>query len=182
VSATSRLFRSRWLSSRYGLPAPGASMFQAITRTLPRRYQATAVVLGLGVVAGWSLLSGSRGSTAEPERQVSAPAAALRAGQSPTPPERNQAQSPATEIAASSMASGFAQTDIARLAHEKVLVQPKPVTARPPLQAVSSAGRQPQTRVPQAGLMARKPPTPPQVPVRRIRTAQAEPAPAEGKR
>jgi hypothetical protein len=157
-------------------------MFQAFTRTLPRRYQVAAVVLGLGAVAGWSLLSGSRGSTVEPERQVSAPAAALRAGQSPTPPERNQAQSPVTKVPEPSMSSGFAQNEIARLAQEKVLVQPKPVTARPPLQAVSSAGRQPQTGVPQAGLIARNPPTPPQPPARGVRTAQAEAAPLERKR
>jgi hypothetical protein len=157
-------------------------MFQALTRTLPRRYQVTAVVLGLGVVAGWSLLSGSHESTAEPERQVSAPAAALRAGQSPTPPERNQAQSPVTKVPDPSMSSGFAQNEIARLAQEKILVQPKPVTARPPLQAVSSAGRQPQTGGPQAGLIARKAPTPPQPPARGVRTAQTEAAPLERKR
>jgi hypothetical protein len=50
-------------------------MFQAFTRTLPRRYQAAAVVLGLSAVAGWGLLSGYRGSIVEPERQSSAPAA-----------------------------------------------------------------------------------------------------------
>jgi hypothetical protein len=158
-------------------------MFQAFTRTLPRRYQAAAaVLLGLGALAGWSLLSGSRGSTTEPERQVSAPAAELRAGQSPTSPERNQAQSPATEVPEPSMSSGFAQNEIARLSQEKVLVQPKPVTARPPLQAVSSAGRQPQTGASQAGLIARKAPTPPQPPARGVRTAQAEAAPLERKR
>ena len=157
-------------------------MFQAITRTLPRRFQAAAVVLGLGAVAGWSLLSGSHGSTAEPERQVSAPAAELRAGQSPTPPERNQAQSPATEVPEPSISSGFAQKEIARLSQEKVLVQPKPVMARPPLQAVSSTGRQPQAGVPQVGLTVRKAPIPPQPPARGVRTAQAEFAPLERKR
>ena len=179
MSATSGLFRSRWLSSRYSLPAPGASMFQAITRTLPRHFQAAAVVLGLGAVA-MSLLSGSHGSTAEPERQVSAPVAELRAGQSPTPPERNQAQSPATEVPEPSISSGFAQKEIARLSQEKVLVQPKPVMARPPLQAVSSAGREPQAC--QTGLIAGKAPTPPQPPARGVRTAQAEAAPLEPKR
>jgi hypothetical protein len=156
-------------------------MFQAFTRTLPRRYQA-ALVLGLGAVAGWSLLSGSRGPTTEPERQVSAPAAELRAGQRPASPERNQAQSPATEVQEPSISSGFAQNEIARLSQEKVLVQPKPIVARPPLQAVSSAGRQPQTGVPQTGSIARKLPTPPQPPVRAARTAQAEAAPVERKR
>jgi hypothetical protein len=156
-------------------------MFQAFTRTLPRRYQA-AVVLGLGAVAGWGLFSGSRGSTAEFERQVSASAAEFPAGQSPTLPERNQAQSPAAEVPVPSMSTGFAQNEIARLSQDKVLVQPKPVMARPQLQAVSSAGRQPQTGVPQAGLVARKPPTPPQPPARGVRTAQAEAAPLERKR
>ena len=157
-------------------------MFQALTRTLPRRYQVAAVVLGLSAVAGWGLFSGSRGLTVEPERQSSAPAAAFPAGQSPTLPERNQAQSPATEVPEPSMSSGFAQNEIARLAQEKILVQPKPVTARPPLQAVSSAGRQPQTGGPQAGLIVRKAPTPPQPPARGVRTAQAEAAPLERKR
>jgi hypothetical protein len=157
-------------------------MFQAFTRTLPRRYQVAAVVLGLGAVAGWSLLSGSRGLTVEPERQVAAPAAALRAGQSPTPPERNQAQSPATGVPEPSISSGFAQNEIARLSQEKILVQPKPVTARPPLQAISSAGRQPQTGVLKAGLIARNPPTPPQPPARRVRVAQTEAALRESKR
>src|SRR3712207_2603275 len=119
----------------HGLTAPGASMFQAFMRTLPPRYQAAAVVLGLGAVAGWGLLSGSRGLPAEPERQLSAPAAELPAGQRPTLPERDKAQSPATEIPDPSMSSGFAQKEIARLAQEKVLVQPKPVTARPAPQA-----------------------------------------------
>ena len=123
-------------------------MFQAFMQTLPRRYQATAVVLGLGAVAGWGLLSGSRGLPAEPERQSSAPAAELPAGQRPKLPERDKAQSPATEIPDPSMSSGFAQKEIARLAQEKVLVQPKPIMARPALQASSSAGRQPQPDLP----------------------------------
>jgi hypothetical protein len=157
-------------------------MFQAFTRTLPRRYQAAAVVLGLGAVAGWSLLAGSRGLTAEPAHPSSAPADELSAGPRPPRPERDKAQSPASEVSGFGMASGFAQTEIARLAQEKVLVQPKPVTARPPLQAASSAGRQPQNGDPKAGLMARKPPTPPQAPARRVRTAQAEAAPGGSKR
>jgi hypothetical protein len=158
-------------------------MFQAFMRTLPRRYQAAAVVvLGLGAVAGWSLLSGSRELTAEPERQLSAPAAELPTSQRAILPERNKAQSPATEIPDPSMSSGFAQKEIARLAQEKVLVQSKPVIARPALQASSSAGRQPQTGAPQTGLVARKPPTPPQAPARRVSTAQAEAAPGSSKR
>jgi hypothetical protein len=157
-------------------------MFQAFTRTLLRRYQAAAMVLVVGTVAGWSLFSGSRGLTVETERQSSAPAAAFPAGQRPTLPEQDKAQSLVTKVPDPSMSSGFAQNEIARLAQEKVLVQPKPVTARPPLQAVSSAGRQPQTGVPQAGLIARNPPTPPQPPARGVRTAQAEAAPLERKR
>ncbi len=157
-------------------------MFQAFTRILPRRYQAAAVVLGLSAVAGWSLLSGSRGLTAEPERQVSAPAAELQAGQSPTLPGQTQSQSPAPEVLEPSMSKGFAQNEIARLSQEKVPVQPKPAMARPPLQAVSSTGRQPQAGVPQAGLIVRKAPTPPQPPARGVRTAQAEVAPLERKR
>jgi hypothetical protein len=158
-------------------------MFQAFIRTLPRRYQAaTVVVLGLGAVAGWSLLSGSRGSPAEPERQLSAPATELPTSQRATLPERDKALSPATEIPDLSMSSGFAQKEIARLAQEKILVQPKPVVARPALQARSSAGRQPQTGTSQTGLIARKPPTPPQAPVRRVSTAQAEAAPGSSKR
>jgi hypothetical protein len=157
-------------------------MFQALTRTLPRRYQVAAVVLGLSAVAGWGLFSGSRGLTAEPERQSSAPAAEFPAGQRPTLPERDKAQSPVTKVPDPIMSSGFAQNEIARLAQEKILVQPKPVTARPPLQAVSSAGRQPQTGVLKAGLVARKPPTPPQPPARGVRTAQTEAAPLERKR
>ena len=102
-------------------------MSQAFTRTLPRRYQAAAVIVGLSAVAGWSLLSGSRGLTAEPERQVSAPVAELRAGQSPTLPARSQAQSPAAEVLDPSMSKGFAQNEIARLSQEKVPVQPKPI-------------------------------------------------------
>jgi hypothetical protein len=133
-------------------------MSQAFTRTLPRRYQAAAVIVGLSAVAGWSLLSGSRGLTAEPERQVSAPVAELQAGQSPTLPARSQAQSPAAEVLDPSMSKGFAQNEIARLSQEKVPVQPKPIMARPPLQAVSSTGRQPQAGVPQAGLTVRKAP------------------------
>jgi hypothetical protein len=156
-------------------------MFQAFMRTLPRRYQA-AVVLGLGAVAGWGLLPGLRGLTAEPERPLSAQAAELPTSQKPTLPERDKAQSPATEIPDPSMSSGFAQKEIARLAQEKVLVQPKPVTTRPTPQASSSAGRQPQTGAPQAGLVARKPPTPPQAPARRVSTAQAEAAPGSSKR
>jgi len=158
-------------------------MFQVFTRTLPRRYQAAAVgVLGLSAVAGWSLLSGSRGLTAEPERQVSAPAAELQAGQSPTLPGRTQAQSPATEVLEPSLSKGFAQNEIARLSQEKIPVPPKPVIARPPLQAVSSTGRQPQAGVPQTGLTVRRAPTPPQPPARGVRTAQAEAAPLERKR
>jgi hypothetical protein len=157
-------------------------MFQAFTRTLLRRYQAAAMVLVVGTVAGWSLFSGSRGLTVETERQSSAPAAAFPAGQRPTLPERDKAQSLVTQVPDSSMSSGFAQNEIARLAQEKILVQPKPVTARPPLQAVSSAGRQPQTGGPQAGLIARKAPTPPQPPARGVRTAQTEAAPRESKR
>ena len=157
-------------------------MFQAFMRTPPRLYQAAAVVLGLGAVAGWGLLSGSRGLPAEPERQLSAPAAELPAGQRPTLPERDKAQSPATEIPDPSMSSGFAQKEIARLAQEKILVQPKPIMARPALQASSFAGRQPQTGSPQAGLTVRKPPTPPQAPARRVSTAQAEAARGESKR
>jgi hypothetical protein len=157
-------------------------MFQAFTRTLPRRYQAAAVVLGLGAVAGWSLLAGSRGLTAEPAHQSSGPADEVSAGPRTPRPDRDKAQSPATEIPGFGMASGFAQNEIARLAQEKVLVQPKPVTARSPLQAASSAGRQPQSGVSKAGLIARKPPTPPQAPARRIRTAQAEAAPSGSKR
>ena len=154
-------------------------MFQAF----PRRYQAAAfVVLGLSAVTGWSLLSGSRGLTAERERLVSAPVAELQARQSPTLPARDQAQSPATEVLEPSMSNGFAQNEIARLSQEKVPVQPKPVTARPALQAVSSTGRQPQAGVPQAGLIVRKAPTPPQPPARGVRTAQAEAAPLERKR
>jgi hypothetical protein len=157
-------------------------MFQAITRTLPRLYQAAAVVLGLGAVAGWGLLSGSRGLTAEPERQSSAPAAEFPAGQRPTLPKPDKVQSPVTEVPDPSLSSGFAQNEIARLAQEKVLVKPKPVMVRPAPQAISSAGRQPQIGVPQVGLIARKPPTPPQAPARRVRTAQAEAAPGESKR
>jgi hypothetical protein len=157
-------------------------MFQAFTRTLLRRYQAAAMVLVVGTVAGWSLFSGSRGLTMEPERQSSAPAAAFPAGQRPTLPERDKAQSPVTKVPDPSMSSGFAQNEIARLAQEKVLVQPTPVTARAPLRAVSSAGRQPQTGVLKAGLVARKPPTPPQAPARRVRVAQTEAAPRESKR
>ena len=158
-------------------------MFQALTRTLPRRYQAAAVVvLGLSAVTGWSLLSGSRGSNAQPERQVSAPVVELQAGQSPTLPARDQAQSPATEVLEPSMSKGFAQNEIARLSQEKVLVQPKPVMARPPLQVVSSTGRQPQAGVPHVGMTVRKAPTPPQPPARGVRTAQAEAAPLERKR
>jgi hypothetical protein len=157
-------------------------MFQAFMRTLPRRYQAAAVVLGLGAIAGWGLLSGSRGLPAEPERQSLAPAAELPAGQRPTLPERDKAQSPVTEISAPSLSSGFARKEIARLAQEKDLVKPKPVMARPAPQAVSSAGRQPQIGAPEVGLIARKPPTPPQAPARRVRTAKAEAAPGESKR
>lgn len=157
-------------------------MFQAFTRTLPRRYQAAVVVLGLGAVAGWGLLSESRGLTAEPERQASAPAAEVPAGQRPTLPERDQAQSPATEVPGPSMSSVFGQKEIARLPQEKVLVQPKPVMARAAPQPVSSAGRQPPTGTPQAGLITRKPPTPPQAPARRVSTAKAEAAPGESKR
>jgi hypothetical protein len=157
-------------------------MFQALTRTLPRLYQAAAVVLGLGAVAGWGLLSGSRGLTAEPERQSSAPAAEFPAGQRPTLPKPDKVQSPVTEVPDPSLSSGFAQNEIARLAQEKVLVKPKPVMVRPAPQAISSAGRQPQIGVPQVGLIARKPPTPPQAPARRVRTAQAEAAPGESKR
>lgn len=157
-------------------------MFQAFMRTPPRRYQAAAVVLGLGAVAGWSLLSGSRELTAEPERQLLAPAAELPTTQRAIRPERNKAQSPGTEIPDPNMSSGFAQKEIARLAQEKVPVQPKPVMARPALQASSSAGRQPQTGTPQTGLVARKPPTPPQASARRVSTAQAEAAPGGSKR
>ena len=157
-------------------------MFQAFMRTLPRRYQAAAVVLGLGAVAGWGLLSGLRGSPAEPERQLSAPIADLPTSQRPTLPERDKAQSPATEIPDPTMSSGFAQKEIARLAQEKVLVQPKPAMTRPALQVSSSAGRQPQTGAPQTGLVARKPPIPPQAPARRVSTAQAEAAPGSSKR
>jgi hypothetical protein len=157
-------------------------MFQAFTRTLPRRYQAAVVVLGLGAVAGWGLLSETRGLTAEPERQSSTAAAELPAGQRPTLPERDRAQSPATEAPSPSMSSGFGQKEIARLASEKVLVQPKPVMARAVPQPVSSTGRQPPTGAPQPGLIARKPPTPPQAPARRVSTAQAKAAPGESKR
>jgi hypothetical protein len=157
-------------------------MFQAFTRILLRRYQAAAMVLVLGTVGGWSLFSGSRGLTVEPERQSSAAAAAFPAGQRPTLPERDKAQSLVTKVPDPSMSSGFAQNEIARLAQEKVLVQPTPVTARSPLQAVSSAGRQPQTGVLKAGLIARKPPTPPQAPARRVRVAQTEAALRESKR
>ncbi len=157
-------------------------MFQAFTRTLPRRYQAAAVVLGLGAVAGWGLLSGSRGLTAEPERQSSAQAVEVPAGQRPTLPNRDKAQTPSAEVPGSSLLSGFAQKEIARLAQEKVLVQPKPVMARAVPQPVSSTGRQPPTGAPQPGLIARKPPTPPQAPARRVSTAQAEAAPGESKR
>lgn len=156
-------------------------MFQVFMRTLPRRYQAAAVVLGLGAVAGWGLLSGLRGVTAEPERQLSAQATELPTSQKPTLPERDKAQSPATEIPDPSVSSGFAQKEIARLAQEKVLVQPKPVMARPALHASSSPGRS-QTGTPQAGLVARKSPTPPQAPARRVSTAQAEAAPGRSKR
>jgi len=157
-------------------------MFQAFTRTLSRRYQAAAVILGLGAVVGWSLLAGSRGLTAEPAHQSSAPSDGTSAGPRPPRPEWDKAQSPATEIPGFGMASGFAQSEIARLSQEKVLVRPKPVTARLPLQAASSAGRQPQNGIPKAGLMARKPPTPSQAPAPRIRTAQAEAAPSGSKR
>ena len=157
-------------------------MFQAFMRTLPRRYQAAAVVLGLGAVAGWSLFSGSRELTAEPERQLLAPAAKLPTSQRAILPERDKAQSSATEIRDPSMSSGFAQKEIARLAQDKVLVQPKPIMARPAPQASSSAGRQPQIGSPQAGLTVRKPPTPPQAPARRVSTAQAEAARGESKR
>ena len=139
-------------------------MFQAFARTLPRRYQAAAMVLGLGAVAGWGLLAGSRGVPAEPARQAPAPAAESPANQRPPLPDRDKGQRAAPEVAAPSIASGFAQTEIARLAQEKVPAQPKPVAARPPLQATSSATR------------------PPQAPGRRLRTAQAEAAPGEGKR
>lgn len=66
-------------------------MLPASMRIPPRRYQAAAVVMGLGAVAGWGLLSGSRGSTAVPEHQLSAPASELRAGQSPISPKQDQA-------------------------------------------------------------------------------------------
>jgi hypothetical protein len=131
---------------------------------------------------GWGLLSGSRGSIVEPERQSSAPAADVLVGQRTTLPERDKAQIPVTVVPGLSRSSGFAQKEMARLAQEKVPVQPKPVMARPAPQAVSSAGRQPQTVAPQAGLIARKPPTPPQAPARRVSTAQAEAAPGESKR
>ena len=157
-------------------------MFQAFTRILLRRYQTAAMVLVLGTVAGWSLVSGLRGVTVEPERQSSAPAPAFPAGQRPTLPEQDKAQSLVTKVPDPSMSSGFAQNEIARLAQEKVLVQPTPVTARSPLQAVSSPGRHPQTEVLKAGLIARKPPTPPQAPARRVRMAQTEAAPRESKR
>jgi hypothetical protein len=157
-------------------------MFQAFTRTLPRRYQAAAMILGLGTVAGWGLFSGSRGLTVEPKRQLSAPMAEFPAGHRPTLPERDKVQSPVTKVPDPSMSSGFAQNEIARLARERVLAQPKPVTARSPLQAVSSAGRQPQTGVSNAGLIARKPPIPPQAPGRRVYVAQTEAAPRESKR
>lgn len=157
-------------------------MFQAFTRTLPRRYQAAAVVLGLGAVAGWGLLSGSRGLTGEPERHSSAPAAEFPAGQRPALPERDKAQSPVTEVPGPSMSTGFAQNEIARLSQEKVLSQPKPVMVRPVPQTISSAGRQPQAGAPQAGLIARKPPTPPQAPARRVSTAQVQAAPGGSKR
>jgi hypothetical protein len=157
-------------------------MLLASTRILPRRYQAAALVMGLTAVAGWGLLSGTRGSTAEPERQLSAPVPELRAGQSQSPPKQDQTQSPATEAPKASISSNFAQSEIARLAQEKVLVQPKPSVPRPALQAVSSTGRQLRSGDPQAGLVARNPPTPPQPPARGVRTAQAEAAPLHGKR
>jgi hypothetical protein len=157
-------------------------MFQAFMRTLPRRYQAAAVVFGLGAIAGWGLLSGSRGLPAEPERQSLAPAAEFPAGQRPTLPKPDKAPSPVTEVLDPNLSSGFAQKEIARLAQEGVLVKPKPVMIRPAPQATSSAGRQPQIGAPQVGLIARKPPTPPQAPARRVRTAQAEAAPSESKR
>ncbi len=157
-------------------------MSQAFTRTLPRPYQAAAVVLGLSAVVGWGLLSGSRGSIVEPERQSSAPAAEVPAGQRTISPERDKAQSLATEVPGLSLSSGFAQKEMARLAQEKVPVQPKPVMARPAPHPVSSEGRQPQTVAPQAGLIARKPPTPPQAPARRVSTAKAEAAPDQSKR
>ena len=125
-------------------------MFQAFKRTHPRRYQAAAVVLGLSAAAGWGLLSESRGLLAEPEHQSSAPVAGLPAGQRPTLPERDKAGSIGAEAPDPAMSSGFAHKEIARLAQEKVLVQPKPVMARPSPQPVSSAGRQPQSGVPQA--------------------------------
>jgi hypothetical protein len=155
-------------------------MFHAFMRTPPRLYQVAAVVLGLGAVAGWGLLSGSRGLTAEPERQSSAPAAESPEGHRLAQLERDKAQSPVTEVSDPSLSSGFGQKEMARLAQEKVLVQPKPVMARPVPQVISSAGRQPQTGTSQAGLIARKPPTPPQAPARRVSTAKA--APDESKR
>src|SRR4051812_27393609 len=149
-------------------------MFQAFTRTLLRRYQAAAMVLVVGTVAGWSLFSGSRGLTVETERQSSAPAAAFPAGQRPTLPEWDKAQSLVTQVPDSSMSSGFAQNELPPLAQEKVWVQQPPVPPRPPLRAVPPAGGQPQTGPLKAGLVARNPPPPPQAPARRVRVAQTE--------
>jgi hypothetical protein len=157
-------------------------MFHTLARILPRRYPAALVVLSLGAAAGLGTFASSGQSGAETKGQLKTLASEHPAGHTQIPSERNQPQSTATPVQNQPVQSGFAQIEIARLAQEKALVQPKPLQSRLPLPLVSSAGRKPQNGVPQAGSIAMKPPTPPQAPARRVRTAQAEIKPSESKR
>jgi predicted lysophospholipase L1 biosynthesis ABC-type transport system permease subunit len=157
-------------------------MFHTLARILPRRYQAALVVLSLGAAAGLGTFASSSQSGAETKGQVKTLAFEPLAGHTEVSSERNQPQSTATQVQNQPVQSGFAQNEMARLAEEKALVQPKPLQSRLPLPSVSSAGRKPQNGVPQAGSIAMKPPTPPHAPARRVRTAQAEIRPSESKR
>jgi hypothetical protein len=157
-------------------------MFHTLARILPRRYPAAIVVLSLSAAAGLGMFASSRQSGAETEGQLKTLASEHPAGRTEVASERDQPQSTATQVRNQPVPSGFAQNEIARLSQEKALAQPKPLQSRPPLPLVSSAGRKPQNGVPQAGSIAIKPPTPPQASARRVRTAQAEIRPGEGKR
>jgi outer membrane murein-binding lipoprotein Lpp len=152
-------------------------MISTIALMLSHPRRAVMVVLGLGAVAGCSILAASGQSAAKIERPVPEQVTSLQAHQTQLLTGRDQPQTTAPDITQPRQQPGFAQDEMARLAQDRTQILPRSPAARPPLASASSAVRQPQNRVSQAGSVARPPAHPPQAPARPARTVLKKPGP-----
>jgi hypothetical protein len=150
-------------------------MIRTLTPLFGNWQRAVTVVLGLGAVAGWSMLAISSRSAAEAERQLQERIATLQDSQTQLLLERGRSQVATAELARLRNQLSSAQDEIARLAQSRTQAQLKGPADRLPLDASSSPARLSQNGVSQTGSIRSLPPTPPQAPPRPVQAAPRKP-------